>query len=534
MRVKSAVLVLVAFLLSLPVQVWALASNNIPLDSPIYSYLDKLSGFGLIQSDIKGIRPYSRAEAARLYREAEENLPRLGEGELPLATGLMERLEELLPREIYLHREPDQVLLLDVDLVSRARARYVYLDGRARNYNRLSVDPGHQGAFGFLGGDLRPFGPGIVHTSGTEGTPLFENNEGVIYRAGSNGDFRFDTEAYISRYFSALVEPMLLLRPQGGKFELEKVYGKLGGGGLELQVGRDANWFGPGYRGNTVLTDNAKNFDFVKVSSPEPLDVDWVKRWIGGVKYTLFVSRFDKTGAGTPDERQPWMLGAKLSLKPVSWCEIGANYARQSGGPGFSGPSDSFVGGGQNDHVNGIAGLDLRLRFPWLRNAEFYVEYSGEDNAGGVWPIVESYVTGFYIPRLTASGRDDLRFEFFWGSEMLYADWDFPEGYVYHGMTPGHSQGTAAEDFFVRYSHWFSARNNLALEYFHTERGQVGKVPGQSTEFKNAWRAFWRLPVCKEVDTNLMYGWEHVKNFDLVGGQQQTNQIFKVDLTYRY
>ena len=45
---------------------WALASNNIPLDSPLYLYLDKLAGFGLIATDIKGIKPFSKAEAARL------------------------------------------------------------------------------------------------------------------------------------------------------------------------------------------------------------------------------------------------------------------------------------------------------------------------------------------------------------------------------------------------------------------------------------------------------------------------------------
>jgi len=38
-------------------QVWALASNNIPLDSPVYFYLEKLAGFGLLDSDVKGLKP---------------------------------------------------------------------------------------------------------------------------------------------------------------------------------------------------------------------------------------------------------------------------------------------------------------------------------------------------------------------------------------------------------------------------------------------------------------------------------------------
>ena len=45
---------------------WALASNNIPLDSPVYSYLDKLAGLGVIRNDVQGLKPYSKSEAARL------------------------------------------------------------------------------------------------------------------------------------------------------------------------------------------------------------------------------------------------------------------------------------------------------------------------------------------------------------------------------------------------------------------------------------------------------------------------------------
>jgi hypothetical protein len=31
-----------------------------------------------------------------------------------------------------------------------------------------------------------------------------------------------------------------------------------------------------------------------------------------------------------------------------------------------------------------------------------------------------------------------------------------------------------------------------------------------------------------------MYAWEHIKNWNLVGGQQHDNQILKIDLSYKY
>ena len=48
--------------------VWALASNNIPLDNPIYLYLEKLAGFGLIKTDMKGIRPFSKSTEGTDFR----------------------------------------------------------------------------------------------------------------------------------------------------------------------------------------------------------------------------------------------------------------------------------------------------------------------------------------------------------------------------------------------------------------------------------------------------------------------------------
>jgi hypothetical protein len=535
---------------------WALASNNIPLDSPIYLYLEKLTAFGLVTSEVKGIKPFSKAEAARLVLEAEKNLPSLDGEAASFAKEFIARLYVLIPRELSLYDKPQTAPWFDYDPVAFARLRYVYLDGVPRNYSRDVYYPGGQSAFGFIGGKLRPdSNAGIAHQNGTEGTPLLENNEGVIYPRGNNFDLRWAVEGFVASKASLFLEPMALTTPKPGtddrsySISLQKAYIKLGGGGLELEVGRDENWFGPGYRGALTLTDNAKNFDLVKLSSPEPVDIRWIKKYLGEFKYSFIFSRFDETGNG-PTLRRPYFVGAKLSLKPVPWFEIGGNFVRQEGGPGLSrntSTQDFIFGGGNSNNNNTIAGIDLRFRIPWLRNTEVYGEYVGEDSAL-FWPIVESYVAGFYIPRLTALGRDDLRFEYFWGHQALYTDFKYPEGYTYHDMPVGNSQGGGAEEFFLRYSHWFSVRNNLALEYFHTERGNVGRVnvtdPGaanfdpnsapQTVERKNAVRVFWQRPLYGEVDLNLMYGCEWIHNMNLIAGADRTNQIFKVDVSYKY
>jgi len=541
---RSVIIFLFVTLFSLgPVaSVLAITSNNIPLDSPVYGYFEKLSGFGLLKSDVRGLKPWSKAEAARLLLEAEAAYKASNGTISPFAAEFMARIRELIPEEIAL-RENSELKRPSFDFspLSSFRLRTVYLDGVPRDYDRVSWDPAHQSAFGIFGGDLRPdFGDGgPVRTSGTEGTPLLENNNGRIHRRGVSSELRWGVEGNVTDHVTALLEPSFFLSQDSADITLNRGYFKLGGGGLELEVGRDENWFGQGYRGTTTLTSNAKNFDLIKLSSPEPLDVAWLKKWCGEVKYSLFVSRFDETDKGTPDHRQPWLIGAKLAVKPLDWFEIGANFVRQLGGPGMSGdPSttEMIFGGGENDHANTIAGIDLRFTIESLRNTQFHWEFSGEDNAGGVWPFVESYVTGFYVPCLTESCRDDFRFEYFYGSVMLYGDWQFPRGYVYKNMTPGHSQGTNGQEFFGRYSHWFSVRNNLAGEYFYTERGRQDRVPNsnQVMESKHAGRLLWSFPLYGEVDAQAAYGIERIDNLNLVDGDNRTNQLLSVELKYKY
>ena len=537
----------VASLAGLPAKGWALASNNLPLDSPVYPYLDKLASFGLIRSDMHGIRPITRAEAARLYLEAEQNLSTGTETTGSMADDLLRELRRLLRREITLRDPSEQALPYDIRLLSDFRVRYVYLEGVPRNYERQVHDPGGDGVFG-IGSGLRPDNPfpSPATQHGSEGTPLVENNEGVVYGRGSSVDARFSSEAYVGRHFSAFLEPMFLYGEHDGLIQgrLNKGYAKVGGGGLELEVGRDANWLGLGERGAITLTNNAVNFDLIKLSSPEPISL----RYLGDLKYVVIASRFDNTVTNGA-ERQPYFIGAKVSVKPVPDLEIGLNMGRQVGGPGvdnsLSAILSGILGGAGNDNTNNLAGLELRWRVPALRNTELYGEFSGEDSAS-FWPIVESYVAGVYVPRLTDDGRNDLRFEYFLGNQILYTNGTFPAGYIYRGMPIGHSQGGAAEDFLVRYRHWFSARNRMTLEYIHTERGNLGRVPVngagqldlngvlQAVERTNAGRASWNFPLFDKVDTGIMYGWERIDNFNLVGGVKQTNQLVKVDLTYRY
>jgi hypothetical protein len=512
----------------------ALSSANIPLDSPVYGYLDKLAGFGLISGEFKGIRPFSKGEAARLLLEAERNL---SEGSFlhdRFAGELTWRIRELIPREAALRENPDKKPpLFDGNPAASLRLRYVWLDGAPRDYRRQVHDPGNDGVFG-IGSGLRPVNPltAVVMQRGGEGTPLLENNNGVVYGSGHNGELRWGSEWYLGDCAVGLLEPYLLSGDDKTRIRLNRGYLKLGGGAIELEAGKDENWLGLGYRGNITLTNNAENFIQVKISSPEPFDV----KYLGAMKYAVIASRFENT---TVDgvERQPWFYAVKLSVKPAANLEVGFNLGRQVGGPGVNNSAGDtlrgLVGGTSADNSNGLAGFEARYRIPWLRNTELYGELSGEDTAL-FWPIVESYVAGLYVPRLTDDGRNDFRFEFFQGNQILYTHGTFPNGYIYKKMPIGHSQGGATQDFFFRAGHWFCVRNNLSLEYIYTTRGVAGRIDGQAVEKKHAGRIFWDLPLSADLDAQLGYGIEKIANLNLVGGAERTNQLVKFEVRYMY
>lgn len=521
----------------------ALSSPNIPLDSPLYLYIEKLSGYGLVSSDFRGIRPYTRSEAARLVREAEERL--LG-GDYPLlAQDLVARIKELIPREVELHDAPGQAPLFDYNLVSNAQLRYVYLDGAPRNYKRLIIDPAGDWTFPTLHWRPRNTDPVPKWQRGTEGTPLFENNEGVVYGGGSNLEGRFSAEAFGGHLLTGVIEPLFLWSEHGDTgVDINKWYVKLGGGELELEWGRDANWLGVGYRGAITLTNNAQNFTGLKLSSPEP----FTSKYLWDLKYLLIASRFDRTEVGGR-VRQPYFYATKLSMKPLKHLEFGLNLGRQVGGPGLDNGLGTtlrgLVGATNDDNSNTIAGVELRFRLPWLRYTEIYGELSGEDR-NGFWPKAQSYVVGFFVPALTKSGRDDLRFEWFWGHQILYTNATFPNGYLYHNFPIGHSQGGATQDFFLRYSHWFTPRNILGLECIYTTRGEMGRVSVdssgqydpdghlQAVERKLALRASWSMPLYKDFDARLVYGWENIENWNLQWGVDHVNNLVHLDVTYRY
>lgn len=505
------------------------SSVNVPIGHWSYDAVEKLSGFGLIQTDIQGMRPFTRLEMARLVVEATQQRELSKARDIsPLADALLAKLQKHFGSEI---PEVKKVVGTDGETffkpIESAEVRYVYSQGTPHR---------------FLG-----FPESGQSIDGTEGTPLVYNNDGVVYGKGSNATVQFASSLRLGGVFSASVEPIFIARSSTVSLvgadsvdvELLKGYGKISPDNFEIEVGRDSLWWGQGRHGSLLLTNNAEPLDMVKISNPSPTMLPWIFSYLGILKYSVFCAMMEDDF----NPSHPLFAGARVNFKPTWWLELGYGTTFLFGGSGVPKPSVlGFLGlltgvsFGQANKVDQIAMLDARITLPFLRNAELYLEYGGEDSGGFEYP--EEWLglgdvgtlVGLYFPRLTADGKMDLRIEFaqnahrkddtpgFWYGHNIYRS-----GYTHNHMIMGHHMGGDAMDAFVRVTRYFRPDLRIGIDYDLMERG-VTLSDVQETSNQVGLDATYDFNGFMSIGGR--YAIERVENFDLELDDNRTNQLF--------
>ena len=98
------------------------------------------------------------------------------------------------------------------------------------------------------------------------------------------------------------------------KLDLLKGYGKLSPWNVEIEAGRDSLWFGQGYHGTLLMTNNAFPLNLVKISNPNPTLLPWIFQYLGPFKYTVFVSWMEEHR----DHPHCNLGGLRLNFKPLA------------------------------------------------------------------------------------------------------------------------------------------------------------------------------------------------------------------------
>ena len=535
----------------------AFTSNNVPLDNWSYEALDKLAGFGLIHSDIHGTRPYSRLEVARLVNEAlnckEEQKLQLP----PLIEHLLKRFQREFKEEltVYGRGRDDEPAALVFKPIEEARTRYVYSEGQPRDF--LNVNGGVK---------QYPLAPGGIVA--TEGTPLVYNNDGVVYGKGNNFSLQFASSFELWDVFSGYVEPIMIERENatGGRItggnpftvgslsntdlELLKGYAKFNPFDFfEAEFGRDSMWWGQGYSGTLILTNNAAPLDMLKFSNPTPALLPWYFSYLGPFKYSVFCALLEDDR----DFPRTRFAGTRVDFKPIPDLEIGLSHTFMfggEGGPSSGGALEFLKLAGLTEFSTGnqhhMVALDFRYRMPFLWNTEFYGEWGGND--AGLKPNIREflvqdigYLLGIYIPKVTPDGCTDLRIEYTDnvneggpGSKingMWYTHGVYTTGVTYDGLILGDHIGPDARDALMRVSRYLRDNLKAGLNIEYTERGAN---LGQAVErvYQTSTDLTWDINAA--LSAMVRYGWADVENFDLVKGDTRQDNLLMVELKYTF
>ncbi|MEI8355911.1 MAG: capsule assembly Wzi family protein [Deltaproteobacteria bacterium] len=310
--------------------------------------------------------------------------------------------------------------------------------------------------------------------------------------------------------------------------------------GLDLMAGKDSQWWGPGYHGSILLSNNSEPLEFVRLTNPEPVVLPWIFKYIGPIRAAFFAGRLEKNRS---DFSEPILWGLNVNFKPVSYLELGLERTAIMGGKGRSESLAtwwrSFTGVGENDGRESgdqRAGYYAKLTLPFKwQPVQFYVEADGEDQRNS-FPSKWAYLAGIYLPKIAGLERFDLRGEFstnhigeypnVWYSHHIYT-----QGYTYKGRIIGHHMGSDSKDIFVEASYLIpGSYGRISLSYDREEHNTSLAVREKKDEIELK----GIIQLVKGLELKAMYGFGSVKNVGNVPSDRQLINIFAAELMYRF
>lgn len=476
-------------------------STNVPLDHWSYEAVDKLIGQRLVDSGMMTTRPLSRLEMARLIAEASERIDDSGED------------NEIIPAIL------DR---LTFEFAEELRALGT-LDGvAAENFLKPLEDP----YLKFLYSDKKP---DIENIRGDE----FDKHSNL--RAGFASRAKFaDTVAFYvhPEYRYSTDNP-------GRDVKLIAGYAKVALGKLEVELGKDSLWWGPGYHGSLLMSNNAEPFKMVKLSNPRPIKLPWIFRSLGPFKAVWFLTELEEDRT-IPEAR---LTGMRVNFKPHPAFELGLSRAIMFAGQGRGGLGlrdylDIFLATKENRpgklDNNQLAGFDASVILPleWLipvKSVKVYTDWIGEDEAGGL-PSTWGKLFGAQFYDIGRTGRTDLQIEYADNHvaekpNVFYNHHIYGSGYTYRGRIIGHNMGTDSRDLYVRLSHYLSKDLILGLAY-DRQTGSLSSSPKSRVEYVEA-----DLTIFGRNNCRLKSGYRYTNT---TSSSTQDNQFFFLQLTYDF
>ncbi|MCF0156863.1 MAG: hypothetical protein HUJ85_07465, partial [Veillonella sp.] len=394
-------------------------SPNVPLNSYVYDYVDALYGQGYINQALPTTKPYSRMQVAKWVDSIDMR------GHQPeyiqSMVGQLQKEFQVELDSIHSGQAIHDVAVKNVSMEVAATNSHV----------RNTVNP-------------------------TAGYQAFaENRGGYGYENGLNMNTSVAVEGYQGKHLAFAVTPRFDAGGNKGRVSLQAAYAKTSIGNLEIQVGKEDQWWGPMKTGALGLSNNAQARTGVTLTSVEPIKIGGFMRFLGSVKPTMFYSRLSSE---RQDRQKPDFAGARIEFMPTESFTIGAGMTSIMGGVGhtlsgrdwgkwFTGKNAEDVDG---DKWDSVAGYDVSYRFP---NFELYGSAYGEDQSTsslGIPSLSEiAWTAGVYVPAIGNKGDWNVRLEGGKTNQAWYNNWAYTDGYVHKGNIIGDAMGNDSQRIYA-------------------------------------------------------------------------------------
>ena len=280
---------------------------------------------------------------------------------------------------------------------------------------------------------------------------------------------------------------------------LQRAYLSTKSGAVNLQLGRDALWWGPGTRGALLLSNNAGPLDMLKFTFEIP-----------HIRYTKFAATLNEPGKYLFGTRIDWAASDTLSIGIADTVLIFAGpklwYA-------FARPIPLLI------MFEGNYLLSVDVNWVSQPGVLLYGELMFDDIQEPFPPPIATppspypdppsrwgFLGGVYFADPFKTGRTDLRVEYARVYNWTYTDVDPTVNYSYRNLSLGHWLGSDGDDLAVIVKHTLAPGTVLKGWVAMTRHGE-GRLGTYWASIPEAWQKYFLFGVV-ETRYSLGAGWQ--------------------------
>ena len=498
-------------------------STYVPMDSWMYSALERLADLGAIPSQSIAIRPWTRQECRRQLREAEDILFGFGSLDIELDSATKKEAERMLPQLESELREPDGVATATLESV----------------YARAGVIAGPALTDGFHSGQTwwndygRPLGRGTSAITGYSGRilagrfflysrqeiqtdpglPAVTPAQATLFNTLDNLPFAVPGTPAIPP--GALITPAPAVAAYVRQRPLA-LYGGIAFAGNALSFGKQEIYWGPTTMGPFAFSMNAEPTYNLRLMATRPHRFPLVPA-LGTYRFDVVFGKL----SGHQHPARPYFNGQKIDFTFGRYLEMSFTRWSLLWGVGhpmrlgslknnfFSSNSTgtNFAYGDRSDPGDRKSDFDFRLHVPGLSNLlTIYADSYADDEVSPInAPRRVAWQPGIYLSRLPYLPHTDLRFEVTSSQELardeghgtrFFLNNQYRDANTNKGFLLGNATGRNARAYEGRLGYWFSGQTRLEAGYRQL-KGSPLFLPGGSTisdafvQANYAWTREW-------------------------------------------